>query len=141
MALPFHPAPGMVLMCDFSTGFKPPEMVKYRPVVVVSPRPRSKTQLCIVVPLSTTPPVPVEAHHHCLDPASLPAKLASRQTWAKCDMLTTVSLDRLDRVKAGKDPSTGKRLYVSRKVTPEDFKAIQIAIFEALGLKHLTKYL
>lgn len=141
MPITFHPHPGMVLICDFSTGFKVPEMVKTRPVIVISPRPRFKTQLCIVVPLSTTAPVPVEGHHHCLDPASLPGVLAGRVTWAKCDMVTTVSLDRLDRVKAGKDLVTGKRLYVSASVIPTDFEAVQKAVLVALGLIRLTKHI
>ncbi|WP_408967387.1 type II toxin-antitoxin system PemK/MazF family toxin [Oryzomonas sp.] len=141
MPLTFHPQPGTVLICDFSTGFKAPEIIKRRPVVVISPRPRRKTQLCIVVPLSTTPPVPVETHHHCLDPASLPATLAARQTWAKCDILMTVSLQRLDRVKMGKDPATGKRIYSSGTVTPSDFKAIQKSVLAALGLYRLTTVL
>ncbi len=141
MSITFHPQPGMVLICDFSTGFRAPEIVKRRPVVVISPRTRRKTQLCIVVPLITTPPVPVELHHHCLDPASLPAPLATRQTWAKCDMLMTVSLVRLDRVKMGKDPATGKRIYASGTVTPSDLKAIQIAVLSALGLYRLTNAL
>lgn len=138
MPLSFHPQQGMVLICDFTTGFKAPEMVKRRPVVVVSPRPRRNTQLCIVVPLSTTSPSPVESHHHCLAPASLPGSLATRQTWAKCDMLVTVSLDRLDRVKMGRDKATGKRLYASGVVTSDDFRAIQQAILAALGLNRLT---
>lgn len=141
MPLTFHPHPGMVLICNFATGFKAPEMIKTRPVIVVSPRPRFKKQLCIVVPLSTTAPVPVEAHHYCLDPSSLPGVLAKRQTWAKCDMIATVSLDRLDRVKAGQDPSTGKRLYVTASVTAVDLAAIQRAVLVALGLNRLTKYL
>ena len=40
MALNFHPEPGMVLICDFTTGFRVPEIVKRRPVVVISPRRR-----------------------------------------------------------------------------------------------------
>ena len=39
MALKYPPRPGTLWMCDFDTGFKPPEMVKKRPVVVISPRP------------------------------------------------------------------------------------------------------
>ncbi len=140
MSLTFHPKPGMVLICDFTTGFKSPEMVKRRPVVVISPRPRRKTQLCIVVPLSSTTPNPVEHHHHCLEAASLPGQLATVQTWAKCDMLATVSLDRLDRVKMGRDVK-GKRLYANHSVTDKDFKAIQQAVLAALGLKALTPYL
>lgn len=66
MALTFHPKPGMALMCDFNTGFVAPEMIKKRPVVVVSPRPRRSNQLCTIVPLSTTRPDPVEPYHHCM---------------------------------------------------------------------------
>ena len=36
MPITFHPSPGTVLICDFTTGFQPPEMVKRRHVVVVS---------------------------------------------------------------------------------------------------------
>ncbi len=136
MSLTFHPKPGMVLICDYSTGFKPPEMVKRRPVVVISPRPRRKTQLCIVVPLSSTPPVPVEGCHHRLDPLSLPGPLSATPTWAKCDMLATVSLDRLDRVKLGRDVK-GKRLYSTQMVSDDDFKAIQQSVLHALGFQHL----
>jgi len=50
-------------MCDF-TGFKPPEMVKKRPVVILSPRYRRRTGLCIVVPFSTVEPELIEPHHH-----------------------------------------------------------------------------
>ncbi len=59
MPLTFSPRPGEIVICDFSTGFRPPEMVKVRPVVVISPR-RRTSQLVTVVPLSTTPPDPVE---------------------------------------------------------------------------------
>jgi len=56
-------------------------------------------------------------------------------------MLMTVSIERLDRVKMGKDPATGKRLYASGTVTPADFKAIQKAVLAALGLYRLTNAL
>ena len=59
--LTFHPKPGTLLICDFDRGFKAPEMVKKRPVVVISPRRRKSTpQLCTVVPLSSSAPNPVE---------------------------------------------------------------------------------
>ena len=46
-------------MCDVSAGgFKPPEMVKVRPVVVMA---KPKGQTVNVVPLSTTAPDPMEA--------------------------------------------------------------------------------
>ncbi len=140
MSLTFHPKPGMVLMCDFNTGFIAPEMIKKRPVVVISPRPRRSNQLCTIVPLSTTRPVPVEAHHHPMDPRSLPGKFAGNETWAKCDMLATVSLERLDRVLVGKDRN-GKRLYVAQHVILEDLLAIQRGVLSAIGLADLTKHL
>ncbi len=59
--LTFHPKPDTLLICDFDRGFKAPEMVKKRPVVVISPRRRKSTpQLCTVVPLSSSAPNPVE---------------------------------------------------------------------------------
>ena len=140
MPLTFHPKPGMVLMCDFNTGFVSPEMIKKRPVVVVSPRPRRSNQLCTIVPLSTTRPAPVEPHHHQMDPRSLPGKFAGNATWAKCDMLATVSLDRLDRVFVGKERN-GKRLYVAQSIISEDFLEIQRGILAAIGLSGLTKHL
>ena len=140
MPLTFHPKPGMVLMCDFNTGFVAPEMVKKRPVVVVLPRPRRSNQLCTIVPLSTTRPVPVEPHHHQMDSRSLPGKFAGNKTWTKCDMVATVSLNRLDRVMVGKDRS-GKRLYVAQLVIPEEFLAIQRGLLTAIGLADLTKHL
>ena len=116
-------------MCDFNTGFKAPEMTKVRPVVVVSP-PRSKrmTGLCTIVPLSTTAPVPVELFHHLMDPRSLPGKFGMNETWAKCDMLYTVSLGRLSRAtKRGKAAGTFR-------VFDEDLDAIRDCVRIALGL-------
>lgn len=133
MPLRFHPNPGLVLICDFNNGFQPPEMVKRRPVVVISPRPRRSTQLCTVVPLSTTVPNPVEPFHHRMDPCSLPGKFSQKETWAKCDMLATVALGRLDRVSVGKD-ARGKRKYVAEPVTNEDLEAIRRGVLAALGM-------
>lgn len=48
--------------------------------------------------------------------------------WAKCDMLSTVSLARLDRVK------TGKRRYVTFDLPGADFEAIRDCVRIALGL-------
>ena len=134
MPLTFHPKPGMVLICDFNTGFKAPEMIKRRPVVVISPRPRRSNRLCTIVPLSTTAPNPVEPFHHRMDPCSLPGKLARRETWAKCDMLATVSLERLDRVMVGKE-SGGKRIYVAEQILAEDLEAIRRGVMIALGIE------
>ena len=134
MSIDFHPKPGMVLMCDFSTGFKPPEMVKKRPVVVVS---KPSQQLVTVVPLSTTEPIPIEKCHHEVPSRSLPKPLRNEKHWAKCDCVTTAAFWRLDRVKAGIHATTGKRIYVTYSVYPEDLVAIQKAILHVLGLSHL----
>lgn len=136
MSITFHPDHGSILICDFNTGFNPPEIIKKRPVVVVSPR-RNNFQVCMVVPLSKTAPNPIEKHHHLLDPASLPKSLKSRGSWAKCDMLMTVSLDRLDRILDGRGPH-GARKYIVGRVTPADFRAIRVGILYAVGLNSLT---
>nr|VFJ47699.1 MAG: Uncharacterized protein YifN, PemK superfamily [Candidatus Kentron sp. FW]VFJ62998.1 MAG: Uncharacterized protein YifN, PemK superfamily [Candidatus Kentron sp. FW] len=133
MSLTFHPSPGMVLICDFNTGFKAPEMIKRRPVVVISPRLRRSRQLCTIVPLSTTAPNPVETFHHRMSPQSLPGKLAEKESWAKCDMLYTVSLERLDRVMIGRDRQ-GNRIYVAEGVTANDLTAIRRAVLFSLGI-------
>ncbi len=63
MPIKLPPYTGMILRCDFS-GLKTPEMIKIRPVLVISPRPeRLSKKTCIVVALSTTPPDPIEKHH------------------------------------------------------------------------------
>ena len=52
-------------------------------------------------------------------------------------MLYTVSLTRLDRIRERR-PS-GKRIYVTGKVTEADMDAIEIAIINGLGLRGRLK--
>ena len=127
MALKYQPNVGTLWMCDFNTGFKPPEMIKRRPVVVIAPHPKRQIGLCTIVPLSTTTPVPVEAFHHRMDPHSLPGKLGTKETWAKCDMLYTVSLERLSR-------ATKRGEAATLRVLDEDLDAIRDCVMVALGL-------
>lgn len=122
----------MILMCDFSTGFREPEMVKVRPVIVLSPQ-RHNRETCIVVPLSTTEPDPIESFHHKLENESLPSRLQREVNWVKGNMVTTVALHRLDRVRAGRSPE-GIRQYVAHKVTMIDWAATQKAVAIALGV-------
>lgn len=130
----------MVLMCNFDTGFRPPEMVKVRPVVVVSPQ-RHNGCTCVVVPLSTTAPVHHSEIQHEIDPASLPSRLRKGgPTWAKCDMVITVGLERLDRVRDGRD-AAGNRRYVAQAVTLADLLGIRRGILVALGLGALAAHL
>jgi len=131
--LKFHPKKGTVLCCDFSKGFQPPEMVKVRPVVVITPQLPGRPGLCTVVPLSTVKPDPFQPYHHKMDIQSLPPKLQKTACWAKCDMLYTVGLDRLDRIR-DKD-SNGKRCYLAGKTTISDIEGIERAVINGLGLR------
>jgi uncharacterized protein YifN (PemK superfamily) len=128
MALLYQPRPGNVVMCDFK-GYVVPEMVKVRPVVVLA-RNRKNRQLVTVVPLSTTAPTALEDHHHQLAANPLPGKV-SVICWAKCDMVATVSLARLDRVKG---PG---RQYVVPVLPTADFEAIRRAVANGLNLAHI----
>lgn len=100
MAITFFPKAGNVLMCDFR-GYIEPEMIKTRPVVVISPNHLNRPGLVTIVPLSTTPPNPVEPYHYRLTGNPVPGSNAV-EIWAKCDMTATVCTGRLDRKKVGR---------------------------------------
>jgi len=125
----FHPGPGTILICDFSTGFQPPEMVKVRPVVIISPR-RRGAQLVTVVPFSSTAPVPVQPWHWPVPPGVYPP--ARDAMWAKCDLVVTVGLARLDRVKI-RLPN-GQRSYQTFQLTAHQLQELQATVKHALGL-------
>ena len=110
MAINFHPKPGMVLMCNFS-GNVPPEIGKTRPVVIVTPAHVKRRELATAVPLSTKPPHVAYAYHHRLISAAYPG--AAREVWAKCDLVTSVSYTRLERIRL----SSGEQVigYVSHQ--------------------------
>lgn len=131
MPITFHPKAGTLLMCDFTTGFKPPEMVKVRPVIVVS---RKNSHIAIVVPLSTVEPIPFGPCHVEMSLDSLPNSLRDKRCWAKCDMVSHVAFWRLDRVKNGKCPKTGKRIYVAPQITDVDLAQIRQALKYVLML-------
>jgi mRNA interferase MazF len=127
LPLTFHPSPGLIVICDFSTGFQAPEMVKARPVVVISPRHRNR-QLVTVVPLSSRRPDPVEPWHCLLPHEAYPP--ARGPIWAKCDMVATVALSRLDRVKT---VAAGRRVYQVFQLPPDQLAAIRAGVQAALG--------
>ncbi len=132
--LKFHPRHGVLLYCDFK-GFRAPEMVKSRPVVVMSTQHQN---LCLVVPLSGTAPAPVQKYHHKMSPSSLPERLRSKgEWWAKCDCISHVSFARLDRIKNGRNSQTGKREYIAPRIGNEDLSAIKTCVLHALGMSHL----
>ena len=58
---------------------------------------------------------------------SLPGKLSQNETWAKCDMLYTVSLARLR-------PATKRGQSATHRVLDEDLDAIRSCVKLSLGL-------
>ena len=128
MALLFQPRRGAVVMCDLR-GYEVPEMVKVRPVVVLV-RNRKARALVTVVPLSTTEPQPVEAHHHRPSRNPLPRREGAT-CWAKCDMVATVAITRLDRFKAG------RREFLNLALDDVDFQAVRRATATVLELRNL----
>lgn len=97
MALPYLPHQGAILVCDFDDSAVGAEMIKRRPVVVVSRHDAHRSQLCCVVALSTTPPEQVKPWHHHMPHLKITGWEAEDGVWAKCDMLSTVSLQRLNK--------------------------------------------
>lgn len=141
MAIREHPELGAILRCDFSAGFKEPEMVSFRPVVVISPKIQARPQLCTIVALSTTPPLK-EMPYHCqinIHPP-LPRPFESDGVWVKGDMVYSVGFHRLDLFRMGKDRS-GKRIYRYKPLSDDIIKKIQTCVLHGIGLSTLTKHL
>jgi len=134
MPIKYDLPPRTVLLCDYSRGgFREPEMVKRRPVIVISPRLRYRTGLMTVVPLSTTSPANPAAHHCQVTlPQALPG-FPVQACWVKADMIATVSFDRLDMFRTDRD-QTGKRKYLTPRISEEDFALVLASIRAALGL-------
>lgn len=122
MPLPdfYYPKQSHVLRCDFK-GFIAPEMVKVRPVVVISPSARHGSKLCTVVPISTTPPNPVSPWHIKLSQNPNPLETENVEVWAKCDMLYTVSFARLDKFHR---KTRNGREYLAPSMNREDFQRV-----------------
>lgn len=137
MPIQFSPRVGQVVLCAFPDCLTAPEMVKTRPVVVVTPRLKGRTDLVGVVPLSTTAPNPICAYHCRIAASSMPDALraTSVEVWAKCDMVYTFRLARLDRFKQGRDRVTGKRLYDTGQLTRTELDAVRQCVATAFGLR------
>ena len=141
MAITYHPKPGAILICDYDTGFRVPEMVKRRCCVVITPRLRRRDGLCTVVPLSTTPPKPAEDYHcEVVLERELPKPWEGPHKWAKCDMLATVGYHRLSPIGIGRG-ADGKRRYLYPHVSAAQLKDIRGAVLCAPALSRLTQHL
>lgn len=140
MSINYPVPPGTIVLCDYDTGFRPPEMVKRRPVVVVSPRLKGRDSLCTVVPLSTTPP-PKAVPYVCRIelPQALSEKFSSTVLWVKADMLATVAYRRLDLFRSKRDEKDHRRRYYTVRLTKQQMQDIRACILIALGIVgHIT---
>lgn len=128
--------PKTILLCDYNAGgFRPPEMIKRRPAVVMMGALPGRNNLHTVVPLSGTESA-AACKYQCrieLD-APLPEPFDETIWWVKADMIATVGLDRLDLFQTKRD-QYGKRKYISNlRVSDENFEVIKACLRYALGL-------
>lgn len=123
-----YPEKKEVLGCDFR-GLISPEMMKNRPVVILSSSP-ARPNLALVIPLSCTAPTKPQPWHHKL---SRDSSWDRRERWAKCDMIYAVSFARLSQWRIGKKPD-GKRAYLTNfLISDADFAAIKAGVLKALN--------
>ena len=126
MTIDFQPRQGMVLICNYETGFSPPEMTKLRRVVIVSEDDHNKYGLCTVVPFSTTPPGSEQPFHVRFEPKRYAFLHQELPTWAKCNMINTISCRRLDRIRVGGQ-------YLSPRLDEADLSRIHKAMLTVFG--------
>lgn len=141
MSIDHHPGLGCIVTCDFDQGFKAPEMVKRRPVVVISPQTSWRPGLCTVVGLSTTAPQP-QRPYHCvieLDPPLPPPWTA--EMWVKGDMVAAVGFHRLGLIRLGRDEAGKRRIYRMNVLSTEQLKKVRACVLHSIGLFQLTKHL
>lgn len=130
-SLPFHPSPGDILVCDYATGFRPPEMVKRRLCVVISPKLKRRNDLASVVPMSATAPEPIELWHYKVELVC--RSWGDGPRWAACDMIATVSYMRLSRPHY-RHPVTNVRLFETLSLSADDLAEVRAKVRLALGL-------
>ncbi len=141
MPIQEHPETGAILLCNFEPGFRVPEMVKRRPVVVLSPKIRGRHHLCTVVSLSTDPPDTIMPYHCQINIRPiLPRPWESDGVWVKGDMVNAVGFHRLDFFRTGKD-CAGKRTYRFAPLPIDIVKQIRACVLRAMGMSSLTKHL
>jgi len=136
MALSYAVKPKTILLCDYNAGgFRPPEMVKRRPaVVLVGALPR-RTNLLTVVPMSGTESDSRNLYHCRIDLAEpLPQPFAETAWWIKADHVATLSFDRLDLFRTGRDQYGRRKYRTDLRVSDQQFVLIQETVRRALGL-------
>lgn len=141
MGLSYYPSPGVILVCHYDTNVVEPEMCKPRPAVVIGPRLRSRGRLVTVVPLSTTAPSELLDYHCKIELTHpLPPPFDAPVMWAKCDLVSSVSLDRLDRFKEPYRRGAARQ-WRTGAVSADQLQALKGAVLCGLGFGTLTKHL
>lgn len=132
MALRFQPAPGTILNCDFA-GYVVPEIVKSRQVVVIWKH-KTNARLVYVVPLSTTPPhtPPLAVELPCL-PLPRPGQDPDTRIWVKCDMIYTVSTERLS-LPVNRASRRAAAAPININIATPDLMLVKAALAKALHL-------
>ncbi|WP_082445900.1 type II toxin-antitoxin system PemK/MazF family toxin [Sphingomonas sp. Leaf20] len=132
MPLPYHPRPGTIVICDYTTGFRAPEMIKRRLAVTISPKLKRRDALVTIVPLSMSVPAPVEAWHVEV-PNDIPDPWGPGPRWAKCDMVATVGYARLN-LPHSKHHVTGVRQYHQIELDKAQVEQLRRAVSAAIGI-------
>lgn len=142
MGIREHPPQGSIVTVDYSKGgFQPPEMMKRRLAVVLSPKIASRPHLCTVVPLSLTEPIKIMPYHKRVKiPFALPAEWGDIERWIKGDMVNSVGFHRVDLLRLGKD-NQGKRVYQLDVLPPDIFRIVRQCTLHGMGMSALTKHL
>ncbi len=130
MSLNFYPRAGQVVMCDF-TGFSVPEMVKPRPVVVISPRLPHRSEIVAIVPISLTEPQHATLYKVRLSKNYHPQEQDDLPCWAACDMVMNLGLYRLTGFKIG------RRKWAWPQMSGDDLLAVRRGVLKGLGLDRL----
>jgi len=130
VALRFQPTAGTILNCDFH-GYVVPEIVKLRQVVLR--KHKSATKLVYVVPLSTTPPYDADlAVQLARLPLPRPQQNPNTKIWVKCDLLYTVSTDRLSMPVSRVSRRNSAPIHIN--LSALDLERIRATVAYALGL-------
>lgn len=141
MTIHYHPEQGVIVTVNFDQGFRPPEMIKRRLCVVLSPRIKGRAGLCTVIPLSTTAPQRVMLYHYKFQiPFQMPPEWGNQPRWAKCDMICAIGFHRIDLLRLGKD-NHGKRRYQLTPLPHTHLTNINKCVLNGLGLVRLTNHL
>jgi mRNA interferase MazF len=132
MPISFHPRAGQVLVCNFD-GFKEPEMVKTRPVIVISPKLPNRADLVAIIPISVTEPTLGLPYCFRLSKNYHPEEADDLPCWAKADLVLNLGLFRMSGFKVG------RRRWEYPQLTGADLLGVRHAVLCGLGLDRIEK--